>query len=309
MYTQQHPLYCGLDLHARTMDLGILHQDGEILVPRNRKARPEMLRKARAPSRDAIGVAVACLFTWYGLADLGAREGIPCVLGHALSMKAIHGGKAQNDTIAAQKFAVLWRGGMSPPAYVYPAELRATRALWRRRLPLVRQRAALLAHVHNTHRQDNRPEMGQTIADKAHRAGVAERCPDPAVQQSIEVDLALIDSDDQLRTALALHIVHTAPHHDAHPFSRLQSLPGVGNILALVRLYDMHDSRRLPRVPDCASSCRLVKWAKASAGQRSGPSGKKIGNAYLTWACSEAAVLCLRHNDKGQTYLARWEHK
>jgi hypothetical protein len=58
------------------------------------------------------------IFTWYWLADLCAHAGLPCGLGHALSMKAIHGGKAKHDTIDAQKIAVLLRGGMLPPAYV-----------------------------------------------------------------------------------------------------------------------------------------------------------------------------------------------
>jgi transposase len=52
--------------------------------------------------------------TW--LADLCAAEGIPFVLGHALYMKAIHGGKAKHDKIDAQKIAVLLRGGMLPQA-------------------------------------------------------------------------------------------------------------------------------------------------------------------------------------------------
>jgi hypothetical protein len=56
------------------------------------------------------------LFTWSGLADLCTREGIPFVRGHALYMKAIHGGKAKNDTIDAQKIAVLRRGGRLPQA-------------------------------------------------------------------------------------------------------------------------------------------------------------------------------------------------
>src|SRR5437870_5998069 len=55
---------------------------------------------------------------------------------HALSMKAMHGGKAKNDTVDAQKIAVVLRGGMLPQAYVYPAELRATRDLLRRRMHL-----------------------------------------------------------------------------------------------------------------------------------------------------------------------------
>jgi len=52
------------------------------------------------------------------VADLCSKEGIPFVLGHALSMKAIHGGKAKNDKIDAQKIAVLLRGGMMPQAYL-----------------------------------------------------------------------------------------------------------------------------------------------------------------------------------------------
>jgi len=73
---------------------------------------------------------------------------------------------------------------------------------------------------------------------------------------------------------------------------KLQTVPGIGTILRLVLLYDIHDMARFPRVQDFASSCRLVKCAKASAGKRSGTSGTTIGNAHLTWACSEAAVFC-----------------
>src|SRR5215470_3617952 len=71
----------------------------------------------------------------------------------------------------------------------------------------------------------------------------------------------------------------------------------------------MHDITHFPRVQDFVSSCRLVTCAKESAGKRSGTSGTKIGNAYLTWAFSEAAVLCLRNHPAGQQYLARLENQ
>jgi transposase len=245
------------------------------------------------------------LFTWYWLADLCAQEGIPFGLGHALYMKAIHGGKATNDTIDAHKTAVLLRGGMLPQAYVYPAEMRATRDLLRRRMSLMRQRAALLTHVQNTNSQYKLPEIGKKLAYKANREGVAERFPDPTVQQSIEVDLALLNSDDRLLTELELSLVNTAKAHNAQIFYRLRSIPGVGKILALVLLYEIHDIHRFPRVQEFVSYCRLVKCAKESAGKRYGTSGTKIGNAYLTWAFSEAAVLFLRANPAGQKYLAR----
>jgi hypothetical protein len=53
----------------------------------------------------------------------------------------------------------------------------------------------------------------------------------------------------------------------------------------------------------------LVKCAKAAAGKRDGTAGTKIGQASLTWAFSDAAVLCLRNHPAGQKYLARLEKK
>ena len=116
--TQQPPLSCGLDLHARTMYVGILRQDGEGGLHRPRQAAPEPFLQAVAPYRDGLVVAVAGRFTWYWLADLWAPEGLPCVLGQALSMQALHGGKATNDKSEAQKMAALRRGGLLPQAYV-----------------------------------------------------------------------------------------------------------------------------------------------------------------------------------------------
>jgi transposase len=160
-------------------------------------------------------VAVAGIFTWDWLADLCAQEGLPCVLGPALDRKALHGGKAKNDTIDSQKIAGLLRGGLLPQAYVDPAEMRATRDLLRRRLHLTRKRAELLAHIQQTNSQYNLPEIGKKIAYKANREGVAERFLEPAVQKSVEVDLALIDYDDRLLHDIELTILQTAKQHNA----------------------------------------------------------------------------------------------
>ena len=308
-YTKQHPFYCGIDLHARTMYICILDQAGETLFHRNMPATPEALLKAIAPYHDQIVLAAECMFTWYWLADLCAEHGIPFVLGHALYMKAIHGGKAKNDKLDSQKIAALLRGGMLPQAYVYPAKMRATRALLRRRMHLAHKRAELLAHVQNTNSQYNLPAMGKKLAYKANRDGVAERFADPAVQKSIEVDLALITSYDALLGDVERTIVTTAKHHDANTLYLLQTVPGIGKILGLVLLYEIHDINRFPRGQDFVSSCRLVKCAKESAGKRLGTSGATIGNAHLKWAFSEAAVLFLRDHPAAQQYLARLEKK
>ena len=289
--------------------LCILNQEGEIFLHRNMPAGPEPFLKAIAPYREDLVVGVEGLFTGYWLADLCAREGLPFVLGHALSMKAIHGGKAKHDTIDAQKIAVLLRGGMLPQAYVYPADMRATRDLLRRRIHLMRKRAELLGHIQQTNSQYNLPDIGKKIADKANRDGVAERFADPAVHKSVAVDLALIGHDDELLRDIELSILKAAKQHDANTLYLLRTVPGIGEILSLVLLDEIHDIQRFPRVQDFVSYCRLVKCAKESAGKRYGTSGTKMGNAYLKWAFSEAAVLFLRANPAGQKYLARLEKK
>ena len=141
--TQHHQHYCGIDLPAKARDVCILDQTGTKLVQKNLPTTPEAFLRVSAPYReDGVG-AVECRFTWEWLADLCQQEGIAFVLGHALSMKARQGGKAKHDKIAAPKSAGLLRGGMIPQAYVYPAEMRATRDLLRRRCHLVQKRAAL----------------------------------------------------------------------------------------------------------------------------------------------------------------------
>jgi transposase len=99
----------------------------------------------------------------------------------------------------------------------------------------------------------------------------------------------------------------TAKQHDANTRSLLRTVPGIGASRRLVRLDDIHDMARFPRVQDFVSSCRLGKCAKASAGKRYGTSGTQIGHASLTWAFSDAAVLVLRTHPHGQQSLARLE--
>ena len=86
-------------------------------------------------------------------------------------------------------------------------------------------------------------------------------------------------------------------------------MPGIGKLLSLVLLYEIHDIARFASVQAVVSYCRLGKCARESAGTRYGPSGQKIGNAHLTWAFSAAAVLCLRNHPAGPQHVARLEHQ
>ena len=139
-YQATHSFYCGVDLHARTMHVCVVDVDGITREHVNLPCDPGRFLKLIAPYRERLVVSCECLFAWYWLADLCREQGIVFVLGHALYMRAIHGGKTKNDKIDSEKIARLLRGGMLPQAYVYPKEMRATRDLLRRRMKLVRLR-------------------------------------------------------------------------------------------------------------------------------------------------------------------------
>ena len=308
-YNRPHQYYCGIDLHVKTMYVCILDRAGQVLVHRNVPSTSTAFLEIVQPYRDDLVVAAECMFTWYWLADVCAAEGLTFVLGHALAMKAIHGGKAKNDKIDSHKIAVLLRGGMLPQAYVYPAAMRATRDLLRRRLHLVRKRGQLLAHIQNTNAQYNLPAFQKRLAYPGNRDGVIDHFPDPIVRKSIEVDVALIDQYDALINDLELTIVREAKQHDGDAFHRLRSVPGIGKVLALTILYEIHDITRFDRVQEFASYARLIKCTHESAGKKLGTGGAKMGNVHLKWAFSEAAVTFLRHTRDGKRIVARLEKR
>ena len=225
-------------------------QAGNIVLQKQLPAEKQLLLDVLAPYRPDVVVAVECLFAWYWVADLCREEKIPFVLGHALYMKAIHGGKAKNDDIDAEKIARLLKGGNIPVAYVYPRGLRETRDLLRRRMYFVQQRAALITHVQIVNAQYNLPEFSKKLIYAKNRAElkIAERFDNPQLRKSVEVDLALIDVLDERIAEVELHLERTAKVEDPQTFHLLKTIGGVGKILGLTLLYEIHDIGRFPDV-------------------------------------------------------------
>jgi transposase len=310
-YTQPHRFYCGIDLHARSMHVCILDHDGNIVFDDNLPCHFDTFLRAIAPFRDGIVIGVECMFGWYWLADRCAEHHLPLVVGHALYMRLIHGGKAKNDRIDAGKIARLLRGGNFPLAYAYPKGMRETRDLLRRRSYLVHKRAALITHLEILNAQNNLPPFGKKLSYAANRAelDIPQRFADPSVQLSATLDLALIDKLDELIAQVERHLTRTAKVDDVQTYQRLRTIPGVGPILALVLLYETHQVQRFERVGQFLSYARLVRCDHESAGKKVGSGGKKIGNAHLRWAFAEAACLFLRGSERARHWKQKQEKK
>jgi transposase len=202
----------------------------------------------------------------------------------------------KTDKIDAAKIAGLLRGGLFPQAYVYPTALRATRDLLRRRTFLVRQRAQFLAHVQNTNSQYNLPPFPKKLSFAGNRDAdaIVGRFPHESTRRAIAADLAMVEHLDEQIRDLELYLTRTAKVDDPVVYHLLRTVPGIGPVLGLILLYEVHDIGRFPEAGHFLSYARLVRCAHESAGKKKGFGGRKIGNAHLKWAFSEAACLMLR---------------
>ena len=310
VYNQPHRFYCGVDLHARSLFTHILDHKGKTVFERDLPADPDEFLHAIKPFRKDLVVGCECMFAWYWLADLCEDHGIPFALGHALAMKHIHQGKSKSDKIDAGKLAAMLRGGLFPRAYAYPRAKRQTRDLLRRRSFFVRQRSQLLAHIVNTNSQFNLPPLTKKLTYAANRgAAIAERFTDPSTRLMIASDLALIDNYDTQIQTLETHLIRTAKVDDPVTFGFLRTVPGIGPILGLILLYEIDAIARFPEAGNFLSYSRLVRCAHSSAGKVKGSGPKKIGNAHLKWAFSEAACLMKRSVPAVRSWCQRQEKK
>jgi transposase len=119
----------------------------------------------------------------------------------------------------------------------------------------------------------------------------------------------MINSLNQVLKKLEWHIEKTVRQHNYHTLYLLRSIPGVGQILALVILYEIHDIKRFPKVQDFSSYARLIRPVKESNGKWAGHSNKKIGNHHLKWAIKEAAILMLRDSAEAKYHVSKLERK
>jgi transposase len=287
---------CGIDLHAHQMYVCLMDRSGKILVHTNIRHNDfNFFLKLVIPYRHDLTVCAECMFGWYWLADACQAAHSTFVLAHALYLRAIHGGKNKNDRIDSQKLAHLLRANLLPQAYVYPADKRPLRALLRQRTYFVWHRGDLLSRVQSVQLAHNRPVHKQTRPnrDPWEKLLLADE-PDPVRQLTLQNELAMIRHYDQQITHIETQLQRHTKLIAGRDFALLQTVPGIGENLAALILYEIGDIRRFPTVKNFLSYCRLVKGTVASAGKIKGLRGAKLGNPYLRWAWGEVAVIAKR---------------
>lgn len=89
------------------------------------------------------------------------------------------------------------------------------------------------------------------------------------------------------------------------PYAKLQSIFGVGKILALTIMLETGPISRFAKVGNYVSYCRKVSSKWLNNDRVKGKGNKKSGNKYLAWAYSEAAECARRSYTQARTYYNR----
>jgi transposase len=180
----------------------------------------------------------------------------------------------------------------------------------RRRTFFACSRAALQGHIRLTSMQYNMPAIPEELRSPVQHPAVLKRfsfCED--VQASVGADMELIVAYNKTIRHMEKKTLESARKHCPADLELLLSMKGIGKIIALTILYEIEDIGRFPRVQDFVSYARLVKCSRTSAGKMHGTGGNKMGNPYLKWIFSEAAIHMPRQSDAIAHRLSRLEKK
>jgi transposase len=294
--------YCGVDLHAHNMYVCVMNKDGDILLHKNMRTESQQIKRNLAPFMPDICIGVESTYNYYWLADACRFNKIPFYLGHAYYMKSIHGGKKKNDKIDSKKIADLMRSNHLPKAYSYPHERRATRDLLRRRHRYGHIRSEAYTHIQCTFHQHEKYISPSAVRNKCERHLLVDAFDDPILKTMLEADLETIYFLDPKIKQLENIIRKQAKDYDRDYHTLLQSVPGLGDILSLIVLYEIDDINRFPSAQRFCSYARLVRGSYESAGKRLGQGKIKIGNPWLKYAIADIII----HAERTSPYIAQF---
>jgi transposase len=293
LYQTKTKFNCGIDLHGRNMYACVMDSKGKVLIHHNIKRNDfDYFLRLVDSYRSDLTVACESTFNWYWLADACKDNGINFVLGHALYMKAIHGTKTKNDRVDSKKIAHLLRSNMLPEAYCCSVEKRPIRDLLRRRIYFVRQRAQLLGHLSSSVQVYGQTPLSSKEKRKSDRKeNISKRFTDATLQFSMKINTDLVDYYDIIIKNVEKEILGKTRLIFSSTFNLLKTAPGVGEITALIILYETDKINRFSTVKDFSSYSMLIPSDATSNGKKVGSQGRKMGNHYLKWAFTQAAVL------------------
>lgn len=294
----------GIDLHSNNLVIGIVDQEGKRVAHRKLPCELEEVAKFLAPYKRRLAqVAVESTYNWYWLVDGLRTLEYPVVLANPAAMEQYSGIKHADDTHDAFFLGELQRLNILPTGYIYEAKLRPVRDLLRRRLMLVHQRTALMLSFGSLYTRTTGQELSLNRLKQLEVEEAQQLYTHPANQLIAGLQVQHIEQLTQSIQRIEKTVMASAR---ALPYyARLETLPGVGRILAMTITMEVGDIKRFAGSGNFASYCRAVKAERTSNEKKKGENNSKCGNKYLAWAFVEAANFARRYDEPCRKWFDR----
>lgn len=277
----------GIDLHRRRTVLVSMQADGtELGKPLRITNDPARLKAAATSSGPRPRVVLEATYGWYWAVDALQEAGAEVHLAHPLGVKMFTLRRVKNDERDARDLADLLRLGRLPEAWIAPPQVRELRELVRHRHKMVQLRSGLKSQVHAVlAKRGIAVPMSDLfgVGGNALLAGLGLESPYAARMDALR---RLIDAVT-FEIQVAEHLSRVRLAHDPG-YLAIQTIPGVGPVLAAVIVAEIGDVHRFAR-PE-----QLCCWAGLTPRHRQSDAtvhrGRitKQGSTLLRWALIEA---------------------
>jgi len=301
-------LIAGIDLHSNNLVIGVIDQDGKRIGHQKLDCSLESVEQFLRPFKKRLeSMAVESTYNWYWLVDGLRARGYPVVLANPAKIEQYNGIKHADDKHDAFYLAELQRLNILPTAHVYDPELRPVRDLLRRRTNLVHQRTALILSFKSLYQRTTGQEMALKELKAMAPKEAVKLYSHPANQLIAKIQLEQIQSLSKGIAVIEKAVLGCA--REIPMYAKLETLPGVGKILAMTITMEVGDIARFKTDGDFASYCRAVDSRRMSNGKQKGENNAKCGNQYLSWAFVEAASFAKRYDENSRRWYDRKKAK
>lgn len=294
----------GIDLHSNNSYLGIADPAGTSVYEKRLPNELSKILAALEPYRDRLDcVIVESTYNWYWLVDGLMEHGYRVRLANPSAMRPYAGLKNVDDKSSAFFLIEMERFGRLPTGFIYPKTQRPIRDLLRRRMLLVQQRTSHILSFQSMFSRQTGSSIGADAVKKLQEEDVERLLGEEALVLAGQTNIAVIGILTQRirkMELLALKQVRLRPE-----YKKLLTVPGIGEILALVMMLETGDLNRFADVSHYSSYCRCVKADWTSNGKVKGQGNRKNGNKYLAWAFVEAANFARRFCPEAKAYYQR----
>ncbi len=286
-------LWSGIDLHSNNKHLTVIDPERRPVYKRKLPNDLPTIIRALEPFRAELrSVVVESTYNWYWLVDGVMEAGYRVQLANPSAIRPYSGLKHSDDDDDARWLAELAQLGILREGYIYPKEDRPVRDLLRKRGQLVQQRTTNLLSIQTQIQRSTAKRMTANDIKKMDMTMLSTFITNDDIALAIGSNLRVLQCLSEQIAALEQAVVTRVKRREE--FRLLQTIPGVGRILALTAMLEVGEIGRFPTVGDFASYCRCVDSARLSNGKKKGEGNVKHGNPYLCWAWVEAANFALR---------------